>query len=236
MNLYKYYSEVYDLFNSDYEWCLRFIRETIRDYANNPRSLLELACGTGNILQHFIGEYEISGIDISASMLAQAKKKLPNASLFEMNIAAFKLNRKFDLVICMFDSINHLLSYEDWIKTFSCVRNHLNPGGVFMFDMNTLERLDNLSKSPGLMQEKDDAYLNMKVTKTAENVINWNIKIFKRVRDNLYELDEDNIEETSFSSQKVKQDLEMLFGKVRIQTYENGPNIVRGRIFFICQS
>ena len=105
-----------------------------------------------------------------------------------------------------------------------------------MFDMNTLERLDNLSKSPGLMQEKDDAYLNVKVTKTAENVINWNIKIFKRVRDNLYELDEDNIEETSFSSQKVKQDLEMLFGKVRIQTYENGPNIVRGRIFFICQS
>ena len=236
MNLYQYFSEVYDLFISDYEWCLRFIKETIWEYADNPRSLLELACGTGNLLQHFIDEYEISGIDISASMLAQAKKKLPNVSLFEMNMADFKLNRKFDIVICMFDSINHLLSYEDWLKTFSCVRNHLNPGGIFMFDMNTMEKLDHLSKSPGFMQEKDDAYLNMKVTKTSENVINWNIKIFKRVRDNLYELNEDNIEETSFSSQKVKQDLEILFGKVRIRTYEDGPNSVRGRTFFVCQS
>ena len=236
MNLYQYYSEVYDLFNSDYDWCLRFIKETIREYADNPRSLLELACGTGNLLQHFIDEYEISGIDISASMLAQAKKKLPNAPLFQMNMADFKLNRKFDLVICMFDSINHLLSYEDWLKTFSCVRNHLNPGGVFMFDMNTLERLDHLSKSPGLMQEKYGVYLNVKVTKTAENVINWNIRIFKRVRDNLYELNEDNIEEISFSLEKVKQDLEMLFRKVRIRTYEDGPSIVRGRNFFVCQS
>jgi len=236
MNLYQHFSEVYDLFISDYEWCLRFIKETIREYADNPRSLLELACGTGNLLQHFIDEYEISGIDISASMLAQAKKKLPNVPLFEMNMADFKLNRKFDLIICMFDSINHLLSYEDWLKTFSCVRNHLNPGGVFMFDMNTLERLDRISQSPGFMQQKDDVYLNMKVTKIDENAWNWNVKIFKRVRDNLYELNEDNIKEASFSLQKVKQDLEMSFGKVRIRTYEDGPNSVIGRTFFICQS
>lgn len=236
MNRYQNFSEVYDLFISDYEWCLRFIKETIQEYTDNPRSLLELACGTGNLLQHFTDEYDISGIDISASMLAQAKNKLPNVPLFEMSMADFKLNRKFDLVICMFDSINHLLSYEDWLKTFSCVRNHLNTGGVFMFDMNTLEKLDRLSKSPGFMHQKDDVYLNMKITKKTEDVINWDVMIFKRVRDNLYELSEDNIEETSFSSQKVKQDLEMLFGKVHILTYEDGPNSVIGRTFFICQS
>jgi len=236
MSLYQHFSEVYDLFISDYEWCFEFIKETIQEYADNPRSLLELACGTRNILQHFIDEYEISGIDISASMLEQAKKKMPDVPLFEMSMTDFKLDRKFDLILCMFDSINHLHNYEDWINTFSCVRNHLNPGGVFMFDMNTLERLDRMSQLPGLMHQKGDAYLNMKVTKTAGNVVNWNVKIFKRVRDNLYELNEDNIEEASFSPQKVKQDLEMLFGKVHIRTYEDGPNIVIGRTFFVCQA
>jgi len=234
MNLYQNFGVVYDLFIVNYDRFFQFIDATIQEYAHNPRSLLELACGTGNILQHFVNKYEISGIDMSASMLKQAKKKLPDVPLFEMNMANFKLNKKFDLVLCMFDSINHLLEYKDWVMTFQCVKNHLNPGGVFMFDMNTLERLDRLSQSPASVQQKDDAYLIMKLTKTDENVANWNVKIFQKLRDDQYELREDNIKETSFSPERVKMDLEKLFGKVYIRPFDDRPNIVRDRIFFIC--
>jgi len=233
MNLYQKYSGVYDLFQTNYERFFQVIEETIQEYSHNPKSLLELACGTGNILQHFVNKYEISGIDISASMLEQAKKKLPYVPLYEMNMANFRLGRKFDVVLCMYDSINHLLEYEDWIMMFKCVHNHLNPGGVFIFDMNTLERLDRLSQIPGFVQQKDDVYLIMKVNKLAKNVTNWNVKIFQKLKDNQYELGEDNIKETSFSPKIVKMDLEKLFGKVHIRTFEDGLN--RDRIFFVCQ-
>lgn len=237
-DMYENFSEVYDLFLGDYDgydWCIQFIEATIQEYGQNPKALLELACGTGNILQNFAGKYEVSGLDISASMLKQAKEKLPDVPFYEMNMAGFQLNRRYDIILCMFDSINHLLKYQGWISTFTSARDHLNPGGIFIFDMNTSERLDHLSQATGVIQQKNDAYLVMKVTKTADNITNWNLKIFKGVRDNLYELSEDNIEEASFSPQKVKKDLETLFGKVRIRTFEDGPNMVRGRVFFVCQ-
>jgi len=235
MNLYQNYSGVYDQFQPDYELFFQVIEETIQKYTHNPQSFLELACGTGNILHHYADKYEIVGIDISVSMLEQARKKLPNVPLFDMNMADFNLGRKFDIAVCMYDSINHLLKYEDWVTTFKCVRNHLNPGGVFLFDMNTVERLDRLSQSQGFVQQKDDAYLIMVVHKVAENLINWNVKIFQLVKENLYKLDEDNIKETSFSLFQITRDLETLFRKVHTQTIGDGTNMIRGRTFIICQ-
>jgi ubiquinone/menaquinone biosynthesis C-methylase UbiE len=233
MNIYQKYSGVYDLFLPNYERFFQVIEETIQEYSHNPQSLLELACGTGNILQHFVNKYEVSGIDISTSMLEQAKKKLPDVPLYEMDMANLKLGRKFDVVVCMYDSINHLLEYKDWIMMFKCVHNHLNPGGVFIFDMNTSERLDRLAQLPGFVQQKEDVYLIMRVNKMADNVVNWNVKIFQKLKDNQYELGEDNIKETSFPPKIVKMDLEKLFAKVHILTFEDEPN--SDRIFFACQ-
>jgi ubiquinone/menaquinone biosynthesis C-methylase UbiE len=142
MSLYEHYSKVYDLFNTNYDWCIQFVEEAIEEHTEGVQSLLELACGTGNILQHFVGKYEVSGLDLSASMLAQAREKLPGVPLYEMDMSAFELDKTYDAILCMYDSINHLLEYDDWIGTFNSVRRHLNPGGIFVFDMNTLARLD----------------------------------------------------------------------------------------------
>lgn len=227
--LYKHFSKVYDLFNVNYDMLFQFIDAAIQKYAHNPQALLELACGTGNILQHFVGRYEISGLDISAPMLEKAKQKLPNVPFYEMSMADFKLDRKYDIIICMFDSINHLPDFENWVSTFRCVRNHLNSRGIFIFDMNTMERLERLAQAPGTVQQEGDTYLIMKATKVADDSMNWNTKIFKKLRDNLYEFSEDNIKETSFSQERVKENLDTLFSKVQIS------DNTRGRIFFICQ-
>lgn len=235
MAQYDNFGKVYDRFSTNYDWCYTFIEKAMRDYADNPQSILELACGTGNVIQHFVGKYGVSGLDISASLLELARKKLPDVPLFQKNMADFSLGRKYDVILCMYDSINHLLRYEDWINTFRCVRNHLNPWGIFVFDMNTMERLDYLVQSPGLLQQEADCYIAIKLTKEDENITNWNVKIFQHVKDNLYEMSEDNIKETSFSPQKVEEDLKRLFSEVHLCTIENGTNIVRGRVFFICK-
>ncbi len=236
MDQYKNFSTVYDIFSTNYDLFLGFIEEVIRDYAFNPRSILELACGTGNILYQFTGRYEVAGLDISTSMLEQARKKLPDTPLFQKDMADFNLDKKYDVILCMYDSINHILKYENWLNVFRCVRNHLNPLGIFMFDMNTIERLDRLVKSPVFLHQEADYYIAMKLTKKDKNIINWNVKIFYPVKDNLYEMREDNIEETSFSLQKIEEDLRALFTEVHLRTIENGTGIVDGRVFFICKT
>lgn len=233
MDQYYNYSKVYDLFTPSYDWCYDFIEEAIRNYTDNPGSILEIACGTGNVIQHFADKYEVSGLDLSASQLEQARKKLPGVPLFHMSMADFSLGKKYDVILCMFDSINHLLEYEDWLNTFRCVRSHLNPGGIFVFDMNTIERLDRIAQSPGFFQQEADSYITMKASKEDKGIVRWNVKVFQHCKDNLYELSEDNVEETTFSPQKVEKDLKELFSKVHLRTIEDGANTTRDRIFFI---
>ena len=118
MDRYKNFSKVYDIFSTNYDWCLGFIEEVIRDYVIDPKSILELACGTGNILHHFTGRYEVAGLDISTSMLEQARKKLPDVPFFQNDMVDFNLENKYDVILCMYDSINHILKYENWLNVF----------------------------------------------------------------------------------------------------------------------
>ena len=234
--LHANYSRVYDLFNSNYDSFYNFIEAAIKEYHQNPKSLLELACGTGNILQHFVDMYEVAGLDISAAMLEQAKRKLPDIPFYEMNMADFQLDRRYDVVLCMYDSINYLLRYEDWASTFRHVYNHLNPRGIFIFDMNTQEKLDRLARFPAGVQQIGDNYMIVKVTKDDNNVFNWNVKVFQKAGNNLYEFGEDNNKQIAFSQQKVNEELQTLFADVQIRTLDDGTNTMRDRVFFICQS
>ncbi len=153
-----------------------------------------------------------------------------------MSLADFAIDRKFDIILCMYDSINHLEEYQDWINTFGCAYNHLNPGGVFIFDMNTMEKLDHLARSTGSMQHADGVYVFTRISRMNEHTVNWSDKIFTKVRDNLYELTEDTITETAFPLPQVRKNLEEVFDRVHIRTHEEDPTLARGRAFFSCQA
>lgn len=60
----------------------------------------------------------------------------------------FTLPEPVDIVFCVYDSINHLLSFDKWIKTFKQVYANLNPEVLFIFDMNTLKKLEEISNQP----------------------------------------------------------------------------------------
>ena len=72
--------------------------------------MLELACGTGSILAQLRDEYEVVGVDLSPQMLAIAWEKLPGVELIEGDMTEVRLGRTFDAVLCLYDSINHLLA------------------------------------------------------------------------------------------------------------------------------
>lgn len=104
------------------------------------RRLLDIGCGTGSFLIRmsqygWIG----SGIDKSAEMIEIARDKARNTELkfYVRDMRDFNLNGRFDLITCIFDSINYILNINDLREVFYNVEDHLAKGSYFVFDFIT---------------------------------------------------------------------------------------------------
>jgi 2-polyprenyl-3-methyl-5-hydroxy-6-metoxy-1,4-benzoquinol methylase len=123
------------------EW-LAHVQRILAKYSYTPQTVLDLCCGTGTF-SRLLAEngYEVSGSDISAEMIRIAKERSARAGLdidFRVQDAArLRLGKKFDLVVSLFDSLNYILEASSLQQAFHGVAQHLNPGGMFIFDMNT---------------------------------------------------------------------------------------------------
>jgi ubiquinone/menaquinone biosynthesis C-methylase UbiE len=109
---------------------------------HDPKKLLDCACGTGNVsFELSKAQIEVTGVDIAPEMIAVAQQKaveLNDTSRFiEANLATFELNEKFDSATCLYDSLNYILDPETLRAAFERIHHHLEPGGVFVFDMNS---------------------------------------------------------------------------------------------------
>ncbi len=138
-NAYDHLAKVYDL-----EWgkysiqFLKFIDFACDKFHYSPSSVLDLACGTGNLaiaLQE--RGLDAVGIDLSPAMIQIAQEKQTPVVFLEDNMTSFELQRTFDLVTCAFDSLNYLLDLNQVIAMFHQVQKHLSPDGMFLFDINT---------------------------------------------------------------------------------------------------
>ncbi len=111
-----------------------------------PARVLDLACGTGTaaLLLAETG-FSLTGLDISDEMLAfarakaEAKRAKIDWRLGDMR--RFELDEPVDAAICLFDSVNYLAREKELLDCFACVRKTLQPGGMFLFDMNTIHAL-----------------------------------------------------------------------------------------------
>lgn len=65
-------------------------------------------------------------------------------------MANFELDKKFDVILCIFDSINHLVDFEQWELTFDSVKAHLNDDGVFIVDINTVYKMERILRRNGM--------------------------------------------------------------------------------------
>ncbi len=74
-------------------------------------------------------------------MLTIARDRLPAARLIQQDMRLFRSPGRYDVVLCLFDAINHLTKFSDWRKVFRNAHRHLNDNGAFIFDINTEHRL-----------------------------------------------------------------------------------------------
>ncbi len=143
MDVFKSYAKYYDLLyqEKNYEEECDFIEKTFSKFASSQvKNILEMGSGTGG---HAIPlaqrKYQLTGIDVSEVMLNAAKEKTRklglNINLQLSDIRNFKLNQKFDAVICMFAVLNYITLTSDLEKTLRNAKEHLNKEGLFIIDI-----------------------------------------------------------------------------------------------------
>jgi SAM-dependent methyltransferase len=139
---YEAIAPVYDDFTAhhDYELWLGNLLPKARGHGLSGRRLLDVGCGTGkSFLPMLARGWEVTACDISPSMLELARSKAGGAA--QLSVADMRKLPKFgefDLVWALDDAINYLLSAEELREALTGMRANLAPGGLLMFDVNTL--------------------------------------------------------------------------------------------------
>lgn len=115
-----------------------FLKKNVGPAGRPPRTWLDLCCGTGSLISLARrARFEVTGVDVSASMLEIAKENSPDARIVRSDIRELELKLRYDVITCVFDSLNYLVTIRDIALVFKRVREHLGDGGVFIFDVNT---------------------------------------------------------------------------------------------------
>ncbi len=207
MAQYDTFARFYDAVNGEPEERVAQILSFVSEFCPQARTVLELGCGTGAVLAGLGSGFKLTGVDLSSEMLTYARRRCPDARFIEADITTLSLDERFDVVICVYDTLNHLTSFEDWVSVFATVAHHLRTGGLFIFDLNTLGRLRDLSDSAPWVFDFDDNTLVMDVDFSDEPLARWNIRIFERQRDLTYQLHHETILELAVPLRHVRDAL-----------------------------
>ncbi|AZV63484.1 class I SAM-dependent DNA methyltransferase [Peribacillus frigoritolerans] len=148
---YERFAYVYDELMKDapYEKWLMILTAKLEQYGIGGRKVLDLACGTGEMTVELAQHgFEVTGVDLSDEMLLVANEKAVKLGLsiplFQQNMAELEGLGQFDCVTIFCDSLNYLRDEEDIVKTFSRVHEHLKDGGLFMFDIHSVYKMEEI--------------------------------------------------------------------------------------------
>jgi ubiquinone/menaquinone biosynthesis C-methylase UbiE len=149
--IYDSFAYIYDklMYDIDYSMWADFIEEIFSINHHKPELVLDLGCGTGNFCIEMAKRgYEMIGVDRSPDMLncAMHKSKEQGLNVLYLNqdMTNFELYGTVDTIVCLMDSINYILYKKDIKKMLKLVKNYLNPGGLFIFDVNTPYKFENV--------------------------------------------------------------------------------------------
>jgi SAM-dependent methyltransferase len=140
-------ADVYDAIMADVEYddWAAFILRLARERGWQGGAALDVGCGTGNAtVPMFERGIEVCGLDGSEAMLRVAQRKLPSVRFYRSDFRTMRLPERFTLAYSVFDALNNLLEPSGFETMARRVYDHLVPGGLFVFDVNTTVGLRDL--------------------------------------------------------------------------------------------
>ena len=164
MGAYEALAASYDRLTNDvdYRATVAFYGEILAEEGLRPRTAVDLACGTGTVSILLAQQgLRVTGVDLSEEMLTVAQQKadgLENPPRFvRQSLQNLTLPRGVDLAVCALDSLDYITEPSDCAKAIRRVYRALNPGGIFIFDVNTPEKLRAMDAQV-FLDEDDDVY------------------------------------------------------------------------------
>ena len=164
MEAYKNLAASYDRLTNDvdYEATVAFYMQILEREGVKPRTVVDLACGTGSVTAILARMgYPVLGVDMSEDMLTEAAMKTmdlePMPRFACQLLQELRLPKAVDLAVCALDSLDYITDPADCAMAIKRIYKALNPGGIFIFDVNTPEKLRAMDGQV-FLDEDDDVY------------------------------------------------------------------------------
>lgn len=210
MSGYCDFSAFYDALMTDVDYAARadYLLDLFEQHGTKPRSVLDIACGSGSLCAEFQKRgIDTIGVDGSDSMLMRAREKLGGGTLLlEQDMRELDLYGTVDGAVCTLDSLNHLCRIDEVAEVFRRARLFVEPGGLFLFDVNTVykhrEVLGNtafVTEQPGLLCVWRNRYL----PRTHE--VDMLLDFFVEEENGAYTRYEDTVRERAYSERTLQR-------------------------------
>lgn len=246
MEPYSDFAKLYDIFmdNVDYKEWGSYLTECLRGFGIQDGLVLDLGCGTGTMTEYLANAgYDMIGVDNSEEMLSEAMEKRAesgNDILYLLqDMQEFELYGTVRAVVSVCDCLNYLLEEAELLQVFGLVNNYLDPGGIFIFDMNTAYKYQNLLGDTTIAENREDGSFIWENSYDAEQGINtYELTLFARREDGLFEKSEEIHCQRAYSQEKIKELIEKsgmeLLGVYDAYT-KNPPQEESERFLFIAR-
>ncbi len=247
MSSYDFLAGCYDqlTYDVDYSAWADYIEKHFQRRGLPGKTVLDLACGTGSLTWELAGRgYEMIGVDLSPDMLAEAADKnrdvngIPPLFLCQ-SMDKLDLYGTIDACVCCLDSVNYVTSPAKLQKAFERVHLFLMPGGLFLFDINTPDKLTGLDGQM-FLDETEDTYCVWRAEYSKRRrVCSYFMDIF-RLDENTgtWERGEELHEEYAYTPAELEEYLRKA-GFTDIRQYGNlklrPPKPGEDRIFFVAR-
>jgi SAM-dependent methyltransferase len=217
MQPYTGFASVYDVFmdNVPYDEWTDYVQHLLIQNKIEKGLLLELGCGTGSMTRRLASKgFDMIGIDNSEEMLSIAREK--GAENSESILYLCQDMREFELygtvaaVISVCDSMNYILSEEDLLQVFCLVNNYLDPGGLFIFDLDTQYAYEEILGDNTIAENREEGSFIWENTYYEEEMINEvNLTLFIPEEDpSLFRRQEETHYRRAFNLDTVKRLIE----------------------------
>jgi len=243
--IYNNFAYVYDklTLDIDYKKWADYVQRILAKHKVNASMILELGCGTGSFgIEMAMRGYEMICLDLSTEMLdcaaEKAKKEGVDILFLNQDMCNFELYGTVDVIVCLLDSFNYLTKASQIHKLFKHVQNYLNPGGFFIFDINTQYKFENIISNNLFYEIGED------VTYFWENEFNPRTKkarfdlTFFVKRDEFYERFDETHFEKSYSNDDIMGfigDSDLKFIEIYDDLKLKKPSAKSQRNFYICK-
>ena len=209
MGAYEALAASYDRLTNDvdYEATVDFYYEILKQEGLKPRTAVDLACGTGSVTAILARKgLQTIGVDMSEEMLTVASQKAGNVHpapwFICQSLQQLHLPRAVDLAVCALDSLDYITDPADCKEAIRRTYKYLNPCGIFIFDVNTPEKLRAMDGQVFLDEDEDVYCVWRGEFDEQTNICSYGMDLFQR-KGNLWERSFEEHREYAYSADQL---------------------------------